>query len=68
MPTRLLRWMRSKLSASTARTPSRIVPLAAQSREEPEPYSFPGDDDQRDIARRDISWPRRRCVIFSPLG
>ena len=33
--------MRSKLSAITARTPSRRVPLAAQSRDEPEPYSLP---------------------------
>ena len=41
MPIRLLRWMRSKLSASTARTPRSLGPLAAQSREEPEPYSFP---------------------------
>ena len=41
MPMRLERWMRSKLSAMTARTPSRSVPLAAQSRELPEPYSLP---------------------------
>jgi hypothetical protein len=41
IPTRLERWMRSKLSAITARTPSRRVPLAAQSRDEPEPYSLP---------------------------
>ena len=33
--------MRSKLSAITARTPSSMVPLAAQSREEPVPYSLP---------------------------
>ena len=33
--------MRSKLSATTALTPSRLVPLAAQSREEPVPYSLP---------------------------
>ena len=33
--------MRSKDSAITARTPSRFVPLAAQSRDEPEPYSLP---------------------------
>ncbi|OPZ07402.1 MAG: hypothetical protein BWZ10_02831 [candidate division BRC1 bacterium ADurb.BinA364] len=33
--------MRSKLAATTARTPSRRVPLAAQSREEPVPYSAP---------------------------
>src|ERR1039458_7430254 len=41
MPTRLLRWMRSKLSAITARTPSNATPFAAQSRDEPEPYSLP---------------------------
>ena len=33
--------MRSKLSAITAFTPSSIVPLAAQSRDEPVPYSLP---------------------------
>ena len=33
--------MRSKLSAITARTPSSFVPLAAQSRDEPVPYSLP---------------------------
>ncbi len=47
MPTRLLRWMRSKLSASTARTPRSSVPFAAQSRDEPEPYSFPAIITQR---------------------
>ena len=41
MPIRLERWMRSKDSVITARTPSRLVPLAAQSRDEPEPYSLP---------------------------
>ena len=41
MPTRLLRWMRSKLRATTALTPSNCVPLAAQSRELPVPYSSP---------------------------
>jgi hypothetical protein len=41
MPTRFERWMRSKLWATTAFTPSRLVPLAAQSREEPVPYSWP---------------------------
>ena len=41
IPTRFERWMRSKLSAMTARTPSSLVPFAAQSREEPEPYSLP---------------------------
>ena len=38
---RFERWMRSKLSASTARTPWRNGPFAAQSREEPLPYSLP---------------------------
>ena len=33
--------MRSKLSAITALTPSSIVPFAAQSRDDPEPYSLP---------------------------
>jgi hypothetical protein len=33
--------MRSKLSAITARTPSSSVPLAAQSRDDPVPYSLP---------------------------
>jgi hypothetical protein len=32
----------------TALTPSSEVPLAAQSRELPEPYSLPRQDDQRD--------------------
>ena len=41
MPIRFERWIRSKLSAITARTPSSLVPFAAQSREEPEPYSLP---------------------------
>ena len=41
IPIRLERWIRSKLSAITARTPSSFVPFAAQSREEPEPYSLP---------------------------
>ncbi|MNC99710.1 hypothetical protein D3C83_180830 [compost metagenome] len=33
--------MRSKLRAITARTPRSWVPLAAQSRDEPVPYSSP---------------------------
>ena len=41
MPTRFDRWIRSKLSAITARTPRSAGPLAAQSRDEPEPYSRP---------------------------
>ena len=47
MPTRLERWMRSKLSAITAFTPSRLVPLAAQSRDEPVAVFLAGDDHQR---------------------
>ncbi len=35
--------MRSKLRAITALTPSRWVPLAAQSRDEPVPYSSPAN-------------------------
>ena len=41
IPMRLERWIRSKLSATTTLTPSSAVPLAAQSRLEPEPYSLP---------------------------
>ena len=41
MPTRFDRWMRSKLSAITARTPCSSGPFAAQSRDDPVPYSFP---------------------------
>ena len=33
--------MRSKVSQTTALTPSRLTPLAAQSRELPVPYSLP---------------------------
>ena len=35
--------MRSKLWQITARTPGRRVPFAAQSREEPLPYSAPAN-------------------------
>ena len=41
MPMRFDRWIRSYDSAITARTPSSMVPFAAQSRDEPEPYSLP---------------------------
>ena len=41
MPTRLERWMRSKLSAMTAVMPRSMVPLAAQSLLLPMPYSLP---------------------------
>ena len=41
MPIRFERWMRSNDSVMTARTPSRLVPFAAQSRDEPDPYSLP---------------------------
>ena len=47
MPTRFERWMRSKLSTSTALTPSNLVPLAAQSRLDPVPYSLPPMIDER---------------------
>src|SRR3989441_2625765 len=39
MPTRLERWMRSKLRAITALTPRSCVPFAAQSRDDPVPRS-----------------------------
>ena len=41
MSMRLQRWIRSNDVASTALTPSSMVPLAAQSRDDPEPYSAP---------------------------
>ena len=74
MPTRFERWMRSKLSAITARTPSSSVPLAAQSRDEPVPYSLPAMIDQRHAARLvlhrrvvDRHRPRRRaCSLVMP--
>ena len=47
MLTRLLRGIRSKDSAITARTPSSSVPLAAQSRDDPDPYSLPAMTIQR---------------------
>ncbi|CFN62762.1 Uncharacterised protein [Bordetella pertussis] len=37
MPIRLVRWMRSKPSATMASTPASRTPLAAQSRDEPWP-------------------------------
>jgi hypothetical protein len=43
MPTRFERWIRSKLCVMTARTPRSLVPLAAQSRELPDPYSCPAN-------------------------
>ena len=47
MPMRLERWMRSKLSAITARTPRSKVPFAAQSRDDPDAVVRPGQDDER---------------------
>ena len=41
MQTRLLRWIRSYDWAMTALMPSNAHPLAAQSRELPDPYSLP---------------------------
>ena len=41
MPIRLDLCILSKLSAITAFTPNNFVPFAAQSLEEPVPYSFP---------------------------
>ena len=38
---RFERWIRSNDSAMTTFTPSSDVPFAAQSREDPEPYSLP---------------------------
>ena len=49
---RFERWIRSKLSAITARTPSRFGPFAAQSRDDPDPYSLPA----RTISGTPSSW------------
>ena len=71
MPIRLERWMRSKDSAMTARTPSSVVPLAAQSRDDPEPYSLPARIDQRGAVggvahrRRRRSWSSARRRVKS---
>ena len=66
--------MRSMLSTSTARTPSRAGPLAAQSREEPEPYSAPAMTMRGVFAARyriaaskiDIRSPDGRWVVQLP--
>jgi hypothetical protein len=61
--------MRSKLSAMTARTPSRRVPLAAQSRDEPVPYSLPAKTTSGGLPtgtawrRHRSTWCRRREVL-----
>jgi hypothetical protein len=68
MPTRFERWMRSKLWAMTARTPRRLVPLAAQSREEPVPYSLAGEDDERHALRLVAAWRRRRSASLRRSG
>ena len=67
MPIRLDRWIRSNEAASTARTPSSAVPLAAQSRDDPDPYSFPA------MTSSGTPSAAYRCaaskiVICSPLG
>ena len=70
MPTRLERWMRSKLWAMTARTPSSLVPLAAQSRDEPLPYSTPANTTSGTFPsrsawrRRRSACPRRRGIMY----
>ena len=74
MPTRFERWMRSKLSAMTARTPSSSVPLAAQSRDEPGAVLRAGEHDQRHAfglvahrrRRRSTSARRRAGGVVQP--
>ena len=68
MPTRLERWMRSKLSAITARTPSSWVPLAAQSRDEPVPYSLPAKTTSGVPLATGSAWPRRRSTSARRTG
>ena len=52
MPIRFDRWIRSKLWAITARTPSSDGPFAAQSRDEPGAVLAPGEHDEGDLVRR----------------
>ena len=58
MPIRLERWIRSKLWAMTARTPSNAVPLAAQSRLPPS-VLLARQHDQRHPSSA-YAWRRRR--------
>ena len=67
MPTRLERWIRSKDSAIAARTPSRLGPLAAQSREVPVPYSLPAITTSGTPSSRYFS-EASKIVITSPSG
>jgi len=50
MPTKFERWMRSKDSAMTARDAEETRAFGGQSREDPEPYFFAGEDDERRAA------------------
>ena len=68
MPMRFERWIRSKLSTSTARTPSSLVPLAAQSREDPMPYSLPAEDDQWDALGLRRPSAASKIDVWSPSG
>ena len=66
MPTRLERWIRSKLSAITARTPRRAGPFAAQSRELPVPYSFPASTTRGSMRSRNPVWFSQPTVQIWP--
>ena len=71
---RFERWMRSYDSAIAARTPSSFGPFAAQSRDEPEPYSFPaitisGTPSARyrsEASKIVISSSEGRCTVHVP--
>ena len=67
MPIRLDRWIRSNEAASTARTPSSAVPLAAQSRDDPDPYSFPAMTSSGTPSAA-YRWAASYMVICSPPG
>jgi len=67
MPTRLERWMRSKLLAITARTPRSRVPLAAQSLDDPVPYSSPPNTIVG-VLRRCNASRRRRWMFVRPTA
>ena len=62
MPTRLLRWMRSKLCATTARTPSRRGALRRPVARAAGAVFLAGEDDERHAFAPDTSSRRRRCA------
>ncbi len=67
MPIRFERWMRSNDSAIAALMPSRYGPFAAQSRDEPLPYSLPASTISGVPSARYFS-EASKIDIRSPVG